>query len=193
MKNKTAPLLIICRADEVAQTAARHNVTAVLSIEHPGATNGKGRAPRLKNSPIAQDILCFWDIEDETAKDGPSEKALRQAFDFLHAHQDENIIIHCNAGKARSAAIALAWLAYQHGVDDAVAQLKTIRPQAAPNLAVIRLADKMLKFGGALTKAVQDDALFSANRAQADEARRAQLRKNPDLWQKLYPEKPRPF
>lgn len=193
MQTKTTETLIICRADEVEEQAAASGATAVLSIEHPGATAGKGRAPRLKGNGIAQDILTFWDIEDETAQDGPSEDVLRRAFDFLHAHEDETVIIHCNAGKARSAAIALAWMAYNNGVTDAVDQLKAIRPQAAPNLAVIRLADKMLKFDGELTKAVENDADFTANRKQADAARARQLRKNPELWDKLFPEKPRPF
>lgn len=188
----TSHRLFICRADEVEETAARHNVTAVLSIEHPGATGGKGRAPRLERGDTVQEILTFWDVEDETAKDGPSETALRRAFDFLHAHQGENVIIHCNAGKARSAAVALAWMAYQDGVDTAVERLKDIRPQAAPNMAVIRIADNMLKFDGALTRAVARDPDFTANRQKADEARKRQLRKNPGLWNKLYPEKPRP-
>ena len=166
--------IIICRAREVIDQIAEHNVSAVLSIEHPGAQDGKGRAPRLHN--IAQSILCFWDIEKEDIPDGPHLSHIKDAFAFLDQHSDENVIIHCNAGKARSVGIALAYLVSDLGdINAAIERIKAIRPIAAPNLALIKIADRFLELDGALTKAVLADPLFTQNRERAEKARQRQI------------------
>ena len=168
--------IIICRANEVLDIIAeRGNVDAVLSIEHPGATDGKGRAPRLED--VDQQILCFWDIEEENIQDGPAERHIEAAFNFLKEHVGDNVIIHCNAGKARSAGIALAWkMSEYQDIQKAVEEIKDVRPIAAPNLAVVKIADRFLNLEGELTDAVLKDPLFTENRIKAEERRQEQMR-----------------
>ncbi len=180
-------MITICRANEVEDLVAENDIDAVLSIEHPGAVEGKGLAPRLDGTP--QKILSFWDVEDEDAADGPSEKIVRDALDFLGEHEGENVIVHCHAGKSRSVAVVLAWLAFNDGIDSAIEEIKNMRPAAAPNIAIIRIADEILGFDGALTGAVEADETLTANRERTNARRRELAEKDPELLGKLYPEK----
>jgi predicted protein tyrosine phosphatase len=185
---------IICRASEVIETIETQQIDAVLSIEHPGAIEGKGRAPRLEN--ISQHILCFWDVEKKNFKDGPARHHVTEALLFLSAHQEGQVIIHCNAGKARSVGIALAWLVSasdrtDSSIQQAIDTIKAIRPIAAPNLAVIEIADDLLGLKGRLTQAVLYDDLFTQNREKA-EARREQQMNDPEFLKNFVPEKAPP-
>ena len=186
--------LIICRASEVLQTIESQKIDAVLSIEHPGAVDGKGRAPRIQD--INQHILCFWDVEKQDFKDGPARVHVKEALSFLSSAQGNTIIIHCNAGKARSVGIALAWLVSESDRSDeairqAIETIKAIRPIAAPNLAVIEIADELLGLEGRLTQAVLDDDLFTQNREKA-EARRVEQMNDPEFLKNFAPEKAPP-
>lgn len=190
-------MLIICAAKDIEQIISAHRaedtpVSAVLSFEHPGATTGRGKAPRLHDPQIDQSILTFWDIEDADAQDGPSLDIVKQSLSFLDKHRKDLTIVHCNAGKSRSVAIALAFLTKDHDIATAINIIKDMRPVAAPNIAVIQIADSYLGLGGALLDAVKKDPLFSENREAAEKSRARYLEKNPDLAQKLYPEKQSP-
>lgn len=180
-------MIRICRAREVVDLIAEHPVTAVLSIEHPGALDGKGAAPRLMD--MSQKILSFWDIEEQGAVDGPDAGHVREALDFLDAHRGQEVIVHCHAGKSRSVALVLAWLAKENGIEAAIDQIKHIRPQAAPNIALIEIADDMLGFRGALAAAVRSDPVFTENRARTAQRRRELAESDPDLFRRLFPEK----
>ncbi len=70
---------------------------------------------------------------------------------------DDVLIIHCEAGRSRSPAAAIAVLAQTYGVaglDRAVADVFALRPQAKPNPLVIALADDLLDLDGRLSAAV---------------------------------------
>ena len=59
--------IIITKASEVIETVEKESIIAVLSIEHPGATDtGQGAAPRLDKT--TQKILTFWDAEQEVTR-----------------------------------------------------------------------------------------------------------------------------
>lgn len=179
--------IVICRADEAAATAARLKPAAVLSIEHPEVREGeRGRAPRLERPP--QLILSFWDSEAPVAS-GPDRAQVEKGLAFVMEHITQGgVIIHCNAGIARSAGLALGVLALLNPHKDEktlVEELLRLRPVAAPNILVVEMVDELTGRGGRLLQAVRDHAAISAARKQAEEKRH--------LWAKLNPEKiPRP-
>lgn len=146
----------------VEETIERENIGAVLSIEHPGAEEGKGKAPRL--SGVEQEILCFWDTENSQIAMGPSRTAIKKAFQFLDDHRGEKVLIHCKAGKCRSVGVALGWLAKEYGIQPAIDYIKAISPKSAPNLLVVEICDDLCGFNGALTKAMLADTDFTARR-----------------------------
>ncbi len=212
-------MITICRADELTSLIDKNEYDAVLSIEHPGATAEHGRAPRLStiDPSIEQQVMSFWDVEDESAANGPSEHVVLDAFAFLDRHKDDETIVHCHAGKSRSVALALGWIAkqtaqdnidaldiasytkaeaenqtkqiMQNAVDYAIDYIKSIRPIAAPNIALIHIIDRLYSFNGALACAVENDSLFTKNRTQANAAREHIAQTRPDLMKELYPEK----
>lgn len=182
--------LIVCARTEVEKILAASPVAAVLSIEHPGATPAKGGAPRLSDVP--QKILCFWDSEMPVAN-GPDMDQVEAGIAFVMEHAlDGDVIIHCNAGKARSAALALGVLAILHPREDEgqlIDRLLAQRPQAAPNILVLLLADRIAGREGKLLQAVLDHPGMTAARAATEARRQELLKADPDLAQKLFPEK----
>src|SRR3954463_15443362 len=137
--------IIICRADELEETVKSAKPAAVLSIEHPDATLGKGAAPRLTDG-TPQKILTFWDSEHPVT-DGPDIEQIEQGVAFVMEKITKgDVIIHCHAGKSRSTAVALGVLAQLHPHMDEKAlidKLLQIRPQAAPNILVVEMVDKL--------------------------------------------------
>ena len=178
--------IIICRAEEAEKKARSLKPAAVLSIEHPGAEEGKGRAPRLKGTP--QKILTFWDSETPIAK-GPDTEQVEQGIAFIVENiLKGDVIVHCHAGKARSTALALGALAqlYPHRDEKALVEdLLRIRPEAAPNILVVEMADKLAGRGGKLTAAVKNHPALTLARKASEESRRR--------WHERHPEKfPKP-
>lgn len=186
--------IIVTRADEMLAAIANGAVTAVLSIEHPNANEGKGRAPRIDTLP--QKILCFWDAETPV-KDGPDIDQVREGLQFIMDHlASGTILIHCNAGIARSTAMALGAFALLYP-DESEAQLIdrliAIRPIAAPNILVLEIVDHLTNRDGKLVQAVKDHPLLSEARAKANAARERWKLKNPEDYRKMHPEKfPKP-
>lgn len=172
--------ITICRANDVKNILEEQHIDAVLSIEHPNAIDNKGRAPRLHNIP--QKILSFWDIEEKDFNRAefqniPSRQIVQAAFSFLNQYSlDDKVIIHCHAGKSRSVAIALSWVTSNIGINDAISYIKDIRPQSAPNMAVIKIVDDELSFDGEFLQAVNNDPVFTANREKTEQARQRQLK-----------------
>lgn len=185
--------IIICRANEVEKHIAEQKIDAVLSIQHPEATEGVGlgQAPELKDTE--QRIFEFWDIEDDSATGAPTEDDLRQTLAYLDELKSRfdkpTIIVHCHGGKARSVAVVLAYLAKEFSVQEAVEIVKIIRPIAGPNILMVKHADKILGFNGALIAAVEADELFTKNRADIEKRRQYYAEKYPDRLAKMYPEK----
>ena len=94
--------------------------------------------------------LRFDDVENlDTEATGivfPRLHDIQEVFDFVDERWGEPILIHCWAGRSRSTAMALSFLArglYWDGVADfaepAVELLLQIRPKARPNVLVLRL------------------------------------------------------
>lgn len=195
--------IIICRANEVLkrltqQEEAGAPVSAVLSIEHPGAALDKnGSAPRIgaHGHEIAQKILVFWDSE-QPVKDGPDLKQVKEGLEFILEHAATGpVIIHCHAGKARSTAMALGAMALLHPEkpeNELIDMLLAIRPQAAPNIIVMEMVDQLAGRGGKLLQAVLDHPEISARRAQAESNRRDMMLERPEWFARMHPEKAPP-
>ncbi len=82
------------------------------------------------------------------------EELLGTLADIERATPDR-LLIHCHAGRSRSTAAALMWLA-QHeavGAEALADRLLAVRSIAWPNSLMLRLADKQLGAGGRLVEA----------------------------------------
>jgi predicted protein tyrosine phosphatase len=191
--------IIICRASEVLKKLSEHPVVAVLSMEHPGVNEGEpGAAPRLKGhgfDDIPQLVLTFWDSE-QVVPNGPDFAQVKKGFDFAMEHlKDGPVIIHCHAGKSRSAAMVLGVLAALHperSEKELVEDLLALRPQAAPNILMVEMLDTITGRGGKLVKAVLENETVTKQRAQAESNRRDLARERPDLYRRMFPEKFKP-
>lgn len=157
------------------------DIDAVLSIEHEGAqTIADGRAPRLGLRGVEQKIISFYDVENAQAPNGPSEKLIKEALDFLERHKDKRVLIHCRAGKSRSVGLALAWVAKERGCDEAIKWMKEHRNNAAPNILVLHHADQLLGLNGSITMQTLKDQEWLDRRTRL----RARMRKEygPNTW-----------
>ncbi len=188
MKKGAVKDIHICAANAVEELVRETGIRNILSIEHPDAQEGKGRAPRIWGAN--QKILCFWDIEEENFMDGPSKENVVQGLEFLDQYADQGIIVHCKAGKARSVGMVLGWLASREGIEDSIEHIKNIRPEAAPNIEVIRLADEHYNMDYKMFGRVLADDEFSEKREIANLRREQQLeeflRDNPEKAAALY-------
>jgi predicted protein tyrosine phosphatase len=176
--------ITICRADELVDKVAALKPSAVLSIEHPDVKpDESGYAPRLTDG-TPQMILNFWDSEIPVPN-GPDIEQVEQGMAFIMEHVTKgDVIIHCRAGKARSVAIALGVLSqlYPHENEAAlVKKLIALRPQAAPNILVVEMVDKLTGRNGKLLQAVLDNSQITAARIESNIRR--------DNWHKQNPEK----
>jgi predicted protein tyrosine phosphatase len=184
-------LLTICRADEVMdlvrdaeQSGSPYD--AVISIEHPGAaslTAKQGRAPRLAEEigekwRNKQLILVCWDVEhDRFGVPPPDKRIITKAIEFINEHapakESLRLIVHCRSGKARSTALGLVLLLHETKLlpEQAVEEIVRIRPVAAPNLAIVRHGDEVLKLDGKLVAAVEADPEITERRQASERAR----------------------
>jgi predicted protein tyrosine phosphatase len=190
------PQIIISRASEVLKKVEEQKIAAVLSIEHPGAALDKGgSAPRLAENghpEIPQKILVFWDSEQKV-NGGPDISQVKEGLEFVMEHiGDGPVIIHCHAGKARSTALALGVLSLLHPDTDEkelLDMLLALRPQAAPNILVVEMVDKLTGRNGKLLQATLDHPVIAAQRAQAEQNRQDILQERPEFYERMYPEK----
>jgi predicted protein tyrosine phosphatase len=154
--------LSVCGKDEI-DGYAHHGVTHILSLEDP-------RTPK-ETPPWFHGVhwqLHFHDvesIEEAQVVDGTAvtEKQvaaiLRAGADCLKASQGEpvHLLVHCLAGISRSTAACYAILAEVLGpghAEQALEYVRRIRPEAFPNLLVVKHADRLLGRGGELLRAL---------------------------------------
>ncbi|MFP4104259.1 dual specificity protein phosphatase family protein, partial [Coleofasciculus sp.] len=85
---------------------------------------------------------------------------IRQVIDFVPIISQEggDVLIHCQAGISRSAAIALTIYAILLGAgqeEEALSLVLKNRPQAVPNIWIAQLADEALGRNGKLAQVAQ--------------------------------------
>lgn len=135
-------------------TRTKRRFDAVLTIEDPGIRNGL----RFHGHPHPDHlILRFEDVDDPAEGVAlPDIRHVEAAVAFGREHADRSILVHCKAGVARSAAMALALISDRMGEGaerEAVANLLEVRPVAVPNLIVLSFADRVLERQGRLVEA----------------------------------------
>jgi predicted protein tyrosine phosphatase len=161
----------------------KRSFDAVVTVEDPGRRNGL----RFHNAPHPDHmVLRFEDVDvvDEAVA-MPHPGHVAAVLQFARENPSGKLLIHCKAGIARSTALALAVIADRFGPGretDAVAELLTVRPEAAPNLLMLDFADDLLGRSGALVEAwrkVEDsDQAYAEHR----KAKLEILRKRPELF-----------
>lgn len=135
----------------------KRNFDAVLTLESP-VTNRKERL-RFHRSPAPDHlVLRFEDLDfGPSTVTLPTRDHARQVLEFGRRHATNRLLVHCQAGLARSTAAALAILADRFGPgreDAALEELLRLRPEAVPNLALTAAADDELDRGGKLLAVV---------------------------------------
>lgn len=173
--------MLICRWNEVQDKVAgarEQNApfACVINWETPDAALDDGRTAIL-TCGTPQLILPAFDFEDVTDAGGPTLEQVASALAFVqqHARMGGRILLSCYAGVARSTALAFGILAQRRGPGDesaALDQLLAIRPQAAPNILIVRYLDQLLNRAGALEAVILSHAAVTERRAQAAAARR---------------------
>jgi predicted protein tyrosine phosphatase len=135
-----------------------HEFDSVLTIKDADGLVG----PLWVNERRPHLVLEFNDIDfDDGSPLVATRWQVRQAVEFGRLAQQESrsLLIHCNAGRCRSPAIALAILADLLGPgreEQAVDEMLITAPKAAPNLLVLKHADGILGLRGKLQAAWMD-------------------------------------
>ena len=157
--------ILICGVKEVDDLI--DEADGVISIMNPGYTIYAPRSIASRESENRYSVLRFEfdDVWHECYKLGMEivtpeiiESAISFAYDFVESFGDEaTLLVHCHEGISRSAAIAIAiYTSLYEDAQDAVTRVSHQRPQAIPNIEVIRLTDDLLDMQGELYDAVAE-------------------------------------
>jgi predicted protein tyrosine phosphatase len=158
---------------------------AVLTIEDPACR--PAQRLRFHRQPAPHHlVLGFEDVDDDRlGVVVATETQVRTALEFSRAHAQGSLLIHCYHGLGRSTAVALAVLADRSGPgceESSLQELLQQRPNATPNLVVVKLADAILGRAGALISVVASWEAQSPDAVRRRSERLAFLRDNPDLY-----------
>ncbi len=127
--------------------------SGLISWQNPPGFFDELAVPQRRDMPHL--ILSAWDIDDEAEPDAPAFDQVRSGLDFARRH-GRPLLVNCVAGVSRSTALAMAILADRLGPgreSEAAERLFAVRPQAVPNLLILRHADAALDRGGRLVEA----------------------------------------
>lgn len=143
--------------------AKRHkrDFDAVITCEDPDTFRGL----RFHRHPHPEHlILKFVDLDEPAPEPYADDHRLRLATSAqiesalaLGRDTKGRLLVHCQVGIGRSTAVALAILAMRLGLgkeQEALEALLAIRPQAVPNLHVVKVADGLLGLDGRLLNTV---------------------------------------
>ena len=136
----------------VRETGARHVVTLIkdISLVHRPAS-------------IAAENHLLLDMDDITdhieGYVAPQEEHVGDLLRFVRAwDRGAPMVVHCYAGISRSTAGAFATVCALNPQRDEMQIAQALRdasPTAAPNLRIVRIADKLLGRNGRMVEAVQ--------------------------------------
>lgn len=160
---KQLPTLFITSYNQASEhllcTTRGPLVKHVISIGSPGVVPPHGY------TQVSHRLRLEFDDINTPVNDPeyvlPTAEDIRKVIDFvpLISHSGGNLLIHCQAGISRSAAVALTVFALLLGADkeeEALAYVLKVRPQARPNQWMVALADEALGREGKLISAVQN-------------------------------------
>ena len=155
------PKLIICAVTEVDNFISQ-SVTHLISIRNPGSPSA---CPAWFKGNYLE--LFFGDVISEPDAQAcktlpPTTKHVKDALHFASSaltSQSGKLLIFCDYGASRSPALAYVVLAATVGPGrekECLQCIVNIRPDAVPNLYVVRLADSYLARKGALLAPCQN-------------------------------------
>lgn len=161
------PLIITSHAEAsryILNSAIAGEVKYLLSIGSPGI------APPRGFQQVSQRLRLEFDDIDAPFDDSeyvlPTLKDIWKTIEFAAAipQWEGTLLVHCQAGISRSAAIALTICAHRLGRGreaEALAYVLSARPAAHPNYWIVELADMALERDGKLVQALQQAGVFS--------------------------------
>jgi predicted protein tyrosine phosphatase len=167
MQNALARDFIICGLAELGACCS-DDVTHVLSILDPPT-------PEPVNltsfEPSRRALVRMHDeIEAALGIELPEPRHIRSILQFgetLAGNGSWRLLVHCHMGVSRStAAMAILFAQLNPGCDeDAIfANVRSLRPQAWPNLLMIEIADGLISRGGRLVAALGRHYAFQIGR-----------------------------
>lgn len=151
--------LTVCGIDELGGYCTA-GVTHLLSILDPVFPDPEALAAFGDHRRLA---LRFHDVIDE--RDGMTAPQVADVERLLHFGREiehapgarPHLLVHCHAGVSRSTAAMFLLLAQarpDRPAEEALAELRRIRPIAWPNLRLVEYGDALLARGGELVAAL---------------------------------------
>lgn len=135
------------------QELARRGVRAVVNVcEEYG-----GPVARYRRAGIEQLRLPILDYAEPSADE--VERAL--AFMRGHVEAERAVLVHCKAGRGRSATLILCWLVAARGMapEEAQRALASLRPRVAPRLYLRSVVQALHRGQLSSRPSASDDAL----------------------------------
>ena len=133
-----------CKHEHISKTIMISISTSYIDYEEePYIGNGNNIVDILRVSFVDADGVGDLDVYGNKADESMmfSDEQASQIVEFVKAHEDCNIIVHCDAGISRSSAVAASILRFYSGNDDSIFNSRYY----APNMWVYY---KMLKAFG---------------------------------------------
>ena len=157
--------IIICGLREIDEFI--DDADGVISITNPGYSilvPGSIAAKEAENrySVLRLEFDDIWQEIYEPGMEMISEEILSSVLDFVDDFvqrfgDDACLLVHCHEGISRSSAIAIAiYVALYGDPQNAVTMVAQGRPQADPNIEIMRLSDSFLNMQGTLLNAVEE-------------------------------------
>jgi predicted protein tyrosine phosphatase len=166
-------------------TKFKRKFDAIISLQDPKAKTNQKLV--FNKGPIPPRLVVACEDFDLSTCGVivATEDQMAEIIDFGRMHASGSLLIHCMHGIGRSAAAALTILADRMGRGEeaaAYAHLNAMRPECAPNLVMVALADRLLGRGGTLIAAVRDAEATMPAKLQRRANRLAYYEENRELY-----------
>lgn len=156
------PHVGVCGRKELAAYRGA-GVTHLVSV-WPGGASGHDDDVRRVLADFPQADIRFVpvnDVADPGLAFAPSSAMVADVLRWAASlRAQDRVLLHCEAGVSRSAALAYAILCMHAGEGEEIecfAHLMAMRPTALPNTLIVRYADAVLRRDGAMTRAMRPD------------------------------------
>lgn len=135
--------LYICGVADVAAIQEQYAITHTLSINDFLDQNVYSKSPDVRS---AFHHIPIKDFENYDGPGAPDMETIRNIMGWIRTLQsDSNVLIHCFAGISRSTSVGLMLIyLITKDIDKSMEILRQIRPIAAPNRLISKLADVYL-------------------------------------------------
>ena len=169
---------------------AKRKWDAVITLEDPRCRPCHRFRFTKKPAP-PQLILAFEDVDDGSlGVRCATADQVERAIAFGRDHVSSSLLVHCQHGIGRSAAIALAIITDRLGPgkeSEAVDMLLALRPEVTPNLVALAHADQILGREGRLIAALHENEAKRPSALQRRQNRIDFYEANPELYAKARP------